>query len=131
MAECLPWALERMEEDIMNLVLDSMRKCELLVVTEVSDGEGGNTNTYTASQTFLASVTTVNRSQEKSAEKMVPKSTYNITTPRDVTLKYHDIIRRVDDGKVFRITSNGDDMKTPATSTLKFTQVTGEEWELP
>lgn len=131
MAECLSWALKRMEEDIMSLISKSMKDCELLEVTEVSDGEGGSTNTYTVLQTFPASITTTNRSQEKSAEKAVSKSTYNITTPRDVTLKYHDIIRRVDDDKVFRITSDGDDMKTPTTSTLKFTQVTGEEWELP
>ena len=115
----------------MSLVSKSMKDCELIEVTKVSDGEGGNINTYTVKSTFPASITTTNRTQGRAAEERVPITTYNITTPADIQLKYHDVIRRVDDGKVFRITSNWYDMKTPPSSTFQFTQVTGEEWELP
>ena len=58
-------------------------------------------------------------------------SLYTITTKKAVTLQYHDIVKRVSDGKVFRVTSDGDDQKTPASATLDMRNVTAEEFDLP
>ena len=49
---------------------------------------------------------------------------------KNVNLQYHDVVRRQRDGKIFRITSDGDDNHTPAAATLNMRQVTAEEWEL-
>lgn len=57
-------------------------------------------------------------------------SLYTITTPRAVTLEYHDVIKRLSDGKIFRVTSDGDDKKTPALAGLDMRLVTAEEWSL-
>lgn len=56
---------------------------------------------------------------------------YTITTSRSINLQYHDVIKRLCDGKIFRITSDGDDKKTPAPASLDMRQVTAEEWTLP
>ena len=49
-----------------------------------------------------------------------------------MTLEYHDVFRRVRDGKIFRVTSDGDDKFTPASTSLDMRQVTAEEIkELP
>ena len=56
---------------------------------------------------------------------------YTITTGKAVNLQYHDVFRRVRDGKIFRVTSDGDDKHTPASAALNMRQVTAEEWELP
>jgi hypothetical protein len=46
-------------------------------------------------------------------------------------LDFHDVIMRIADGKIFRITSDGDDNKTPKSATLDMRQVSAEEWSLP
>ena len=48
-----------------------------------------------------------------------------------MTLEYHDVFRRSSDNKIFRVTSDGDDRKTPTSAKLDMRQVTAEEWELP
>ena len=55
----------------------------------------------------------------------------NIKGMKNLTLEYHDVLRRVRDGKIFRVTSDGDDSYTPASATLDMRQVTCEEWKLP
>ena len=58
-------------------------------------------------------------------------SVYTITTPKTVTLEYHDVIKRISDGKLFRVTSDSKDKQTPASATLNMRQVTAEEFTLP
>ena len=65
------------------------------------------------------------------AEKQGVTSVYTITTDKSVVLEYHDVLRRLYDGKIFRITSDGDDKYTPDSATLNMRQVTAEEWSLP
>ena len=58
-------------------------------------------------------------------------SLYTITTKKSVNLQYHDVLRRVSDGKILRVTSDSDDLKTPSSATLDMRNVTAEEYELP
>jgi hypothetical protein len=55
---------------------------------------------------------------------------YTVTTEKNINLQYHDVFRRASDGKVFRVTSDGDDKKTPASASLNMRQVSAEEWRL-
>ena len=74
----------------------------------------------------------MNRKQiRRTAEKQGVTSRYTITAPLNAKLEYHDVIRRLRDGKIFRITSDGDDVQTPKSATFQFLQVEAEEWELP
>ena len=50
---------------------------------------------------------------------------------RGVSLDVHDVFRRVWDGKVFRVTSDPSDKKTPAVASLDVSVAGAEEWELP
>lgn len=111
---------ERMYEDFV-----------LLTPTAAADGEGGQTSVWTAGATFPA-VAVFNSSSEKStgAEAGV-SSAYTVTVPCSVSLTYHDIIRRKSDGKIFRVTSDGDDVVTPDMATFSFIEVKAEEWKLP
>ena len=43
---------------------------------------------------------------------------------------YHDIFKRIRDGKVFRVTSDGDDVFTPQSATLDMRQCTCEEFKI-
>jgi hypothetical protein len=57
-------------------------------------------------------------------------SLYTVTTSRAIVLEYHDVFRRESDGKIFRVTSDGDDLYTPKSAGLDMRQVTAEEWVL-
>jgi hypothetical protein len=38
------------------------------------------------------------------------------------------VFKRLRDGKIFRVTSDGDDVVTPESASFHFAQVTAEEW---
>ena len=101
--------------------------------TSVPDGEGGFNVGYVEGAPFSAAITldtTVAASIATAiAQKSDVKGTYNITTPINAKLKFGDIIKRVDDGKIFRVT--GKENTTPTISTFQFNTVKAEEWELP
>jgi len=65
------------------------------------------------------------------AEKQELTNFYTVTTEKAVVLEYHDVFRRAYDGKIFRVTSDGDDKFTPDSATLNMRQVTAEEYKLP
>ena len=64
------------------------------------------------------------------ADKQGVTSLYTVTTRKNMTLEYHDVFRRIRDGKIFRVTSDGDDKHTPASANLNMRQVTAEEWSI-
>ena len=61
------------------------------------------------------------------AEKQGVTALYTITTRKNVNLQYHDILKRSRDGKLFRVTSDGDDKATPGSAGLNMRQVSAEE----
>ena len=69
--------------------------------------------------------------QARTAEKQGVTALYTVTTRKAMNLQYHDIFRRSSDNKVFRVTSDGDDKKTPASASLDIRQVSAEEYTLP
>lgn len=114
----------------MSLLTQAMEDVVLLEKVRVSDGEGGFTTTWTESAEFKAAITFDSSMQARTAEKQGVTSLYTITTPKNANLQYHDVLRRVRDGKVFRVTSDGDDVITPASASFQFGQVSAEEWIL-
>jgi hypothetical protein len=117
------------EED-MSLIDDFMDKCIMLNKVTTADGYGGYIITWTDGAEFDAAITFDTSMQARTADKAGVTSLYTVTTSRALTLEYHDVFRRVRDGKVFRVTSDGDDKFTPASATLDMRQVTAEEWSV-
>ncbi|MBQ3330807.1 MAG: head-tail adaptor protein [Ruminococcus sp.] len=115
----------------MSLLSDAMEKCVMLDKRTQSDGYGGYVSTYVDGAEFNAAIVFDSSMQARAAGVQGVTSLYTVTTSKTVNLQYHDVFRRAHDGKIFRITSDGDDKKTPASATLNMRQVTAEEWELP
>ena len=65
------------------------------------------------------------------AEAAGTVKTYTVSVSRSVNLKYRDVIKRLSDGKTFRITSDSADRKTPVCTALDMAQATAEAWRLP
>ena len=115
----------------MSLLQDYMEKCQLIEKTRVSDGEGGWITTWQDGAQFNAAVVCDTSMQARIAEKQGVTSLYTVTCEPNAKLEYHDVFRRLSDGKIFRVTTDGDDVQTPPVASFQFSQVTAEEWELP
>lgn len=114
----------------MSLLTEAMETCVLMDKKTEPDGYGGYRTTYVSGVSFQAAITFDTSMEARVADKQGVTSLYTVTTSKALTLEYHDIFRRVIDGKVFRVTSDGDDKFTPASATLDMRQVTAEEFTI-
>ena len=115
----------------MSLLDEYYENFTLITKTIAPDGYGGYDTAWVPAGTFEAAVVLDNSIQARIGEKQGVTSLYTVTTKKAVKLLYYDVIRRDSDGKVFRITSNGTDKKTPPSATLDMRQVSAEEWQIP
>lgn len=112
----------------MSLLSEAMENCIMMDKTTRSDGRSGFITTWIDGAEFDAACVFDSSMQARAAEAAGVKALYTITTAKNVNLQYHDVFRRLSDGKIFRVTSDGDDKKTPASATLNMRQVTAEEF---
>lgn len=115
----------------MSLLSDSMEDCVLVDKLTVSDGYGGFLVNWTDGAPLKAAIVLDTSIEARVAEQQGVTGVYTITTGKNINLQYHDVLRRASDGKVFRVTSDGDDNHTPASAGLNMRQVSAEEWILP
>lgn len=116
----------------MNMIDESMEDVCFMEKQRTPDGEGGFITTWTEGIEFKASITFDSSMQARIADVQGVSSLYTVTTAKSAKLEYHDVIKRLSDGKVFRITSDGDDKQTPARAIFgQYLQVTAEEWVIP
>ena len=113
----------------MSLLSQALEPCVRMYNNVVDDGYGGERTTWTDGATFDAAIVFDSSMQARTAQAAGVTSLYTVTTRRDKMLMYHDVFRRVSDGKIFRVTSDGDDKFTPASAGLDMRQVTAEEFE--
>lgn len=114
----------------MSLLTDSFEPFVMMDKTTEPDGYGGFRPLWTEGAEFNAAATFDTSVEARVGAVQGVTSLYTITTTRAVNLQYHDICKRLRDGKVFRVTSDGDDKKTPSMAGLDMRQVTAEEWRL-
>ena len=110
----------------MSLLDDALEKCVYLNKTKAPDGYGGYIDRYEDGVDFKAAIAFDTSIEARVGEQQGVTSLYTVTTSRAMTLEYHDVFRRVSDGKVFRVTSDGDDKYTPKSAGLDMRQVTAE-----
>lgn len=116
----------------MSLLNEAMEECTLMDKQTRPDGYGGYITTYVDGATFNAAIVFDTSIEARVGEAQGVTSRYTVTTQKALNLQYHDIFKRTRDGKIFRVTSDGDDKYTPASATLNMRQVTAEELnELP
>lgn len=114
----------------MSLIDDFSERCVFLEKRRKPDGEGGYLTEWEEGAEFTAAVTFNTSLEARRAEKEGVTSLYTVTAPKGTSLDYHDIFKRLSDGKFFRVTSDSDDVVTPARASFQFIQVTAEEWTL-
>ena len=115
----------------MSLIDDFTSECAMIDKRSVPDGYGGFTPSWVLGASFNAAITLDNSMQSRIAEQQGVTALYTVTTKKNINLQYHDVFKRLSDGKIFRVTSDGDDKATPSSATLEMRQVSAEEWKLP
>lgn len=114
----------------MSLLDEAMESCVIINTLVVDDDYGGIKTTYQDGAHFDAAVVLDSSIQAKIAEAQGVTGLYTVTTRKNINLQFHQVFRRERDGKIFRVTSDGDDKRTPNSATLNMRQVSAEEWRL-
>lgn len=114
----------------MSLYDEFMVPCVWLEKVREPDGEGGFLTNWVEGAEFNAAIVFSTSIQARRADKEGVSSLYRVTTNKKVKLEYHDVFKRRNDGKIFRVTSDGDDVASPVFSEIDTTIVTAEEWKL-
>lgn len=114
----------------MSLLSEAMENCIMLDKRTTADGYGGYITSWVEGAEFQAAIVLDNSIEARLAEQQGVTALYTITTKKAVNLQYHDVFKRFSDGKIFRVTSDGDDKKTPNSANLNMRQVSAEEWIL-
>lgn len=115
----------------MSLLSEAMESCVLMDKRTVPDGYGGYVIEYIPGAPFNAAIVLNNSMEARIAQQQGVTAMYTVTTTKALNLQYHDVFKRTRDNKVFRVTSDGDDKKTPASASLNMRQVSAEKWEIP
>lgn len=119
-----------MEEIKVSFLEQYRQKCVILNKTTTLDDYGGFETAYTEGAEFDAIIVFDTSIQARIADKSGVTSLYTVTTGKNMTLMYHDVFKRLSDGKIFRATSDGSDKYTPNSSSLNIRQVTAEEFNI-
>ena len=115
----------------MSLLDEYMEDCVILNSALVDDGYGGYKTEWTEGATFKAAVDLNNSMEARIGQTQGITALYTVTTSKVLNLQYHNVFKRLSDEKIFRVTSDGDDKKTPESATLDMRQVSAEDWRLP
>lgn len=114
----------------MSLLDEAMEQYMIINQIKAPDGYGGTTDTWVNGPIIKGAMVFNTSQQARTGQALGVTSLYTFTTAKNINLQYHNVIKRLSDGKIFRVTSDGDDKFTPASANLNMRQVTCEEWEL-
>ena len=114
----------------MSLLDNAFENFTIVNKTVVDDGYGGVTTRWVDGATIKGAMVFDGSTQMKIAQSMGVTSAYTLTVRKSVLLDYHTVLRRESDKKIFRLTSDSDDKKTPEEAALDMRQYDAEEWEL-
>lgn len=108
-------------------------KQEFVIVNKTleDDGYGGYDTAWKDGIKILAAIDQSQTNEARIAAQLGAAEKYTIITSKELNLSQHTVIKRVKDGKFFRITSNGGEIKTPKSSTLDMNVVYAENFTIP
>lgn len=115
----------------MSLYEEAMEPYRMLDEVTRSNGINGVITEYIPGAEFMAAETYNNSMEARIGAAQGVTALLTIITHTDVILPYHKIIQRISDGKIRRITSDGNHRRTPPSADIDMRSVSAEEWELP
>lgn len=110
----------------MSLLDERMETFCRLDKTSVPDGYGGTITVYTEGAEFPAVATKLQSAEMEIAYQRGEKELYAIYCKPSVGLEQNDRLKRMKDGKVFRVTAAPDPFQTIAASAIGLSRTTME-----
>jgi len=114
----------------MSLLEEAYEPFVMMDQRSIRDSYGTIVRTWEEGAEIEAAATYDTSLQARVAGVQGVTSLYTVTTPKSIALNYHDVIMRVSDGLVLRVTSRGQDNRTPNGAGLNMRVVTAEEYVL-
>jgi hypothetical protein len=96
----------------------------------VDDGYGSVDTVWRDGATIKGAIIYNNSVQMKVAQALGVTATYKFIVKKGIELDYLTVIRRESDKKIFRLTTNSDDLKTPPGAGINARVYEAEEWKL-
>lgn len=115
---------------MISLWESQMTDCVMLEKTSEPDGEGGRISVWRETVPFRAAIVLSTSLEALTAQAQGVTSLYKVHFYREIALEYHEVFKRLNDGKIFRVTADSEDVKSPLQSTINMSTVTAEEWRL-
>ena len=107
-----------------------MTDCVSMCPKRTQDGSGGYVTEWVECAPLRAAIIRDTSTEARIAEANGTVEMYTVTVSRNVHLQYHAVIKRLSDGKIFRITSDNSEARTPLCTALDIAQSTAEAWRL-
>lgn len=123
--------MEKVKGIMMDLITEAMEDTYIMDKRSVLNEYGGTDSYYEEGALIKVAYTLDTSTAARIAAQEGIKNRYTLTTRKAVILKAPDVLKRVRDGKIFRVTSDGSDNNTPDSAGLDIRQVEAEEWVIP
>lgn len=114
----------------MSLIDEMMTDCVIMDKRTTEDGDGGTDDIWVPGAKIRAAITNDSSTLAKIAEHEGVTGLFKITTYKNVKLRFPDVVKRLSDGQVFRVTSDGNDVASPDAVSFNISQVSAEKWRL-
>lgn len=115
----------------MSLVSKAMEKSYIIDKTTYLDDYGSPRTSYQEGAEIMVAYSFNSSTEARIAAQQGVKNRFTLYTRKSIILRFPDIVKRDRDGKYFRVTSDGDDNRTPNSAGLDLRAVEAEEWEIP
>lgn len=116
----------------MSLLDEHKEKFAFMDKSHTIDSAGDPIVTWTQSEaTFDAAIRFDSSVQAKRAQAEGVQDLYTIVTEKDIDLEFNDVIKRIEDGTTYRVTTSGKDNKTPKSASLNMRAVSAKAWVIP
>lgn len=116
----------------MSLLDEHKEEFAFMDKTHTRDIEGNPIVTWSqAEATFMASIRFDSSIQAKRAQAEGVQDLYTLIVSKDIDLEYNDVVKRIEDGTTYRVTTSGKDNKTPASAGLNMRAVSAKAWVIP
>ena len=111
----------------MSLFSKAMEISHIIDKTTGPDGYGGVKTVYKTGAQIEVAYSFNSSTEARVAAQQGVNNRYTLYTNKSVNLRFPDIVKRDRDGKIFRVTSDGDDKRTPESAGLDMRAVEAEE----
>lgn len=114
----------------MSLLDEAFEEYQIMNKIRTDDGYGGVITEWVPGAIIKGAMVFENSPQIRVAQALGSTSVYTFTVRKNMELDFHDVLKRLSDGKIFRVTTNSDENQTPKNAGLNMKQYNCEEWAL-